>query len=173
MHVDPPHPATISPDALKDDCEVRRLRRSGPGGQHRNKVETAIQLTHRPTGVVAEASERRSQAENLAIALLRLRVRLALAVRGPADATTSQQPSDLWRRRTRGGKLAVNPAHDDFPSLLAEGLDRLAAANWDDREAAEQLGVSRTQLVRFLKIEPAALELLNSQREQQGLPPLR
>ena len=36
------HPAALPFDALLKECEVRRLRRSGPGGQHRNKVETAV-----------------------------------------------------------------------------------------------------------------------------------
>ncbi len=75
------HPATASPQQLWAECEVRSLRRSGRGGQHRNKVETAISLHHLPTGVRAEASERRSQAQNRSQALFRLRVNLALEVR--------------------------------------------------------------------------------------------
>ena len=59
-----PHPAALSPEELLHQCRARRTRRSGPGGQHRNKVETAGVLTHAPTGVQAEANERRSQAEN-------------------------------------------------------------------------------------------------------------
>ena len=173
MQVVPPHPAALTPADLKKDCEVQRLRRSGPGGQHRNKVETAVLVTHRPTGVSAEANERRSQAENQAIALFRLRVRLALAVRLSLDAIGSQCPSDLWRGRLRGSQIAINPTHDDFPSLLAEAIDALAASGWDDRSAAERLAVSRTQLVRFLKLEPAALELLNAHRREHNLPPLR
>ena len=54
------HPARLPIDELLADCEERRLRRGGPGGQHRNKVETAVELTHRPTSVAAEANERRS-----------------------------------------------------------------------------------------------------------------
>ena len=60
---------------------MRHERRSGPGGQHRNKVSTAVVITHRPTGVRAEANERRSQAENHREAVRRLRVRLAVEVR--------------------------------------------------------------------------------------------
>ena len=58
------HPAATRAEQLLAECEVRRLRRSGPGGQHRNKVETAVALRHLPTGVQAEANERRSQAQN-------------------------------------------------------------------------------------------------------------
>ena len=71
-HTPNDHPAAASPEQLWAECEARRLRRSGPGGQHRNKVETAVSLRHLSTGVCAEASERRSQAQNRSVALFRL-----------------------------------------------------------------------------------------------------
>ncbi|HYW80276.1 MAG TPA: peptide chain release factor-like protein, partial [Thermoguttaceae bacterium] len=81
MHQPPVHPAALPADALFEQCDMRRLRRSGPGGQHRNKVETAVVLTHRPTGISAEANERRSQAQNRNVAIARLRMNLALGIR--------------------------------------------------------------------------------------------
>ena len=166
-----PHPATLSPEQLLAQCEMRRLRRSGPGGQHRNKVETAVNLIHRPTGVTAEANERRSQAENRSAALFRLRVNLALAVRcsRPADQT----PSPLWQSRLVGGRIAVRATHDDFPTLLAEALDVIDARAADLKDAAGALGCTASQLIKLLKKEPRALPLVNDARRQRGLHPLR
>src|SRR5512136_1153675 len=98
-----PHddPAACSPTQLYAECDVRRLRRSGPGGQHRNKVETAVSLHHLPTGVRAEANERRSQAQNRSLALLRLRMNLALEVR--RSVGPDYVPSPLWKSRCGGG----------------------------------------------------------------------
>lgn len=61
----------------EEDLEVTFFRASGPGGQHRNRRETAVRIRHRPTGVTVTATERRSQAENREIALERLHAALA------------------------------------------------------------------------------------------------
>ena len=161
------NPASIDPSRLLAECEQRFTRRSGPGGQNRNKVETAVILRHRPTGLVAEASERRSQGENRERALFRLRLAMALEIRRPFEGG----PSALWLSRCRGGRLAVNPGHDDFPSLLAEALDALTSHDHDARVAAESLGCSATQLVNLLRDEPRALALVNASRAGRGLHP--
>ena len=57
--------------------------------------------------------------------------------------------------------------------MLAEALDALAAAAWVPSAAGEAMGVSASQLVKFLKIEPAALGLVNSKRRETGLLALR
>ena len=159
------HPAAIDPARLLAECEQRFTRRSGPGGQNRNKVETAVILRHRPTGLVAEASERRTQGENRDRALFRLRLAMALEIRRPVG----ESPSDLWRSRLRGGKIAVNPSHDDFPALLAEALDALDAHDYEARSAADRLGLSMTQLVNLLRDEPRALAMVNARRTERSL----
>ena len=158
------HPACLDPEALFADCELRRVRRSGPGGQHRNKVETGVVLVHRATGLTAEASERRSSAANRARALHRLRLRLAVEHRGSAR----EGPSDRWLRRC-GPRIAVNPDHEDFPALLAEALDVIFAHEADVRAGASLLGCTPSQLVRFLKLEAAAFAAVNRWRADREL----
>jgi hypothetical protein len=164
------HPLLLTAVELERECEITRTRRSGPGGQHRNKVETAVVITHRPTGVQAQASERRSQAENLAVAWQRLRVALAIEVRAPWSA--EREVSLLWKSRVQGGKLRVSSEHADFGPLLAEALDRLAASDWEVATAAELLAISSSQLVKLLAQAPTALEQLNRLRRERGLHPL-
>jgi hypothetical protein len=165
------HPAAGSPEQLLADCDVRRLRRSGPGGQHRNKVETAISLRHLPTGVRAEASERRSQAQNQTQAVFRLRVNLALEVRQPCGPDYVASP--LWQSRCGGGVLKLSAAHDDFPTLLAEALDVLAASDADPKWAAALLDCTPSQLIRLLKLDPRALALVNGWRRERQMHGLR
>jgi transcriptional regulator with GAF, ATPase, and Fis domain len=163
------HPARLSAADLLACCDERRTRRSGPGGQHRNKVETAVVLAHRPTGISAEASERRSQAENRSVAVRRLRLRLALEHREPIDPGG---PSQLWRSRTSSGRIVVAVDHDDYPALVAEAFDQLQAAGWQLPAAAMRLGVTPSQLARLLRREPAAWTVLARHRAAIGLPPL-
>ena len=62
-------------DLLKD-CRVDTFRSSGKGGQHANKTDSAIRLTHLGSGVVVVCQDERSQHRNKEIALNRLRKKL-------------------------------------------------------------------------------------------------
>lgn len=164
------HPAAWEESALAQECDVTFTRRSGPGGQHRNKVETAVVVVHRPTGVQAEANERRSQAENRKEAVFRLRIKLALAVRTtPAEVG----PSPLWLSRLKGERLEVSDTHTDFPALLAEALDVLAHTQGDAAVSGERLHCTSSQLVKLLRKQHPALTLVNRWRTDSGRKPLK
>lgn len=162
------HPAALPEEALLKECSVRTGRRGGPGGQHRNKVETAVVLTHNPTGTQAEANERRSQADNHRVALFRLRLRLACDVRAGAEECSS-----MWTSRTKNGKIAVAETHLDFPAMLAEAVDHITATQFDVSAAADELQVSASQLVKLLRKHPPALEHVNRLRDSLGFRKLR
>jgi hypothetical protein len=164
------HPAALAPTDLLKACRETRTKRPGPGGQHRNKVETAVILLHIPTGMAADAAERRSQAENRRVALGRLRLKLALEHRTPAIPSG---PSERWRSRLRGRQLVISAGHEDYPALIAEALDQLQETGFSIAPASARLGVSGTQLVRLFKKAPAAWATLKGCRAAAGLPELR
>lgn len=172
------HPARLSEEDLRSQVEVERTRASGPGGQHRNRTETAIRLLHRPTGIRVGANERRSQKENLRMAWKRLRLQLALDYRRPLRdedflAPAAYQASPEWTSRLRKGRIQVNPDHADFPALLAEVLDLLHLYEDDLAKSAAALQTTTSQLVKFLSKEPKALAALNQRRQEAGQRPLR
>lgn len=165
------HPSSLSEEQLLKDCSTRNDRRSGPGGQHRNKVETAVIVLHEPTGIAAEASERRSQADNRRVAIGRLRLNLAVGHRESVPNIESEawQPSALWQSRRKGTQIAVSAEHADFPAVLAEALDVLHASKDELPLAARRLGLSASQLTKLFRKHSPALQAVNARRLELGL----
>lgn len=62
----------LDPESIERDSRIQFLRASGPGGQHRNKVETGVRMTHGPTGISVTATDTKSQSQNRENALDRL-----------------------------------------------------------------------------------------------------
>ncbi len=162
------HPACMPTLDLLKQCTESRDRASGPGGQHRNKVETRVTLTHQSLGIEASAGERRSQEQNRKKALFRLRLNLAVKVRSQPNT-----PSELWKARCRKGKIQCNSEHVDFPAILAEALDWIAMCQWKPAEAATTLGCTSSQLIKTVKKHHPALEHWNREREARDLKTLR
>ena len=105
---------------LLAECRVEVRRDSGPGGQHRNKVESAIRLVHEPPALVVTASERRSQHANRTLALERLRARLERhfhrdAPRVPTRKSRAVRSRELdaKRRTSVRKKLRRSPPEGD------------------------------------------------------------
>jgi hypothetical protein len=154
---------------LLAECEVHVHRTGGPGGQHRNKVASAVRLVHRLTGFVVTASERRSQHENKANALWRLREAIAVGVRCVPPVEVLWPPTVCITDR----RLRVNEANPAFCEVLALVLDELAACGGELRKTADRLGVTSSSLTRFLAERPKAWAEANRIREGAGLPALR
>jgi hypothetical protein len=158
-------------EKLLAECAVETYRASGPGGQHRNKTESAVRLTHRPTGVVATATERRSQHENRHRALVRLRKAIALEVREappegpPTGPLAGAIPDAGWPRISQ-----KSPA---YLVVAAQVLDHLEAAGGRVSDVAERLGVSTASLVKFLSLDDDLWQIANRIRRRFGEKPLR
>lgn len=149
----------LDDSALLADCTEEGYKASGPGGQRRNKVETASRVTHRPTGLSAHANDSRYRGENRKRALRRLRERIAIEVRAPyGDA-----PELSLQRREK--KLAVNPKNPAYPIIVALALDALADADGSYADAARRLKITTSQLLKFLQ---ADRELWRAVSERQS-----
>jgi hypothetical protein len=172
VYVEYPHPSMLEEKELLEQCEVSFGRSSGPGGQHRNKVETGVRIVHPESGIEARATERREQRVNRSKAIFRMRMKLAVKVR-TATGRDNHRPTVLWVQRRQGTKLPVSGKHEDYPALLAEALDVITARKYDVAGAAGILGVTMSQLTRLLRQEAHVLARVNQGRESVGLPRLR
>ena len=160
-----------SDEKLLAQCTVETYRASGPGGQHRNKTESAVRLTHRPTGVVATATERRSQHENRHRALVRLRRAIALEVRealpagAPCDVLAGALGDAAWPRISQKSPI--------YLVMAAQVLDHLEVAGGRVSDMAERLGASTASLVKFLSLDDDLWQVANRIRQRFGEKPLR
>ena len=96
-------------ESLERDSDISFFTAGGPGGQNRNRVATGVRLVHRPSGIVAAATERRSQLANRDIAFERLAAKLEAAqtVQAPRYATRPSKASRLERRDNKQQRSAV------------------------------------------------------------------
>jgi|SRR5437588_5546621 len=91
----------ILPEADEDllrECEVETFRASGPGGQHVNKTESAVRLKHLPSGLVVTCREERSQYQNKARCLRKLRKRIEQLNHRPAHRVPTRVPPSAKTR---------------------------------------------------------------------------
>ncbi len=115
----PNHAKVISRGEMKyffeHEIVIERLKRTGPGGQHRNKRETGVRITHLPTGIKVEASERRSQHQNLEAALERLNQRLRKRLERKKPRKKTNPTNASRERRLTEKKLHARKKEDRRP----------------------------------------------------------
>ena len=150
------HTSTVTvavlPEAEEVDIEVNEAdlridvyRASGAGGQHVNKTDSAVRITHIPTGVVVAMQEERSQHKNRAKAMKILRSRLYDAQRSSLDATRaadrrSQVGTGDRSERIRTYNFPQGRVSDHRIGLTLHSIERVMAGELDeivDRLTAE------------------------------------
>ncbi len=89
------------------DIRVEFYRGSGPGGQHRNVTDSAVRIRHLPTGIVVQASERRSQSQNRELAMERLRKALARLEKKEKKRVATKIPNRERKERLRSKRVAA------------------------------------------------------------------
>ncbi|MGE0867340.1 MAG: peptide chain release factor-like protein [Kofleriaceae bacterium] len=162
-------------DALIAQCEVDRYRASGPGGQHRNKTESAVRLRHRTTGISAIGEDSRSQAENKIHAVRRLRAAIALAVRQPV-ALEAFAPSPRLASFVAAGTAplgAKTRLTGEYWAAIAELIDLLVAGELEIGATAQRLGISTGAMSKLLLHDDQVARVVNDLRRSRGMRPLR
>lgn len=97
-----PPPYALDRETLEREVEVDVFRASGPGGQHVNRTESALRLTHPPSGVVVVAQDSPSQHRNREIAFGRLIARLVRLNHVPKKRVPTKPTAAARKRRVEG-----------------------------------------------------------------------
>ena len=152
---------SLDDEALLRLCRQECYRASGPGGQHRNKTDSAVRLSVMDGRIMASCEAHRSQHRNRAEALRRLRITIAIELRLPVTAAQWDGSWKLGRKDRR------------YAGFLAHLLDVMAEKQWAVGLSADALGISTGKLVRVLARDPAAWNAVNQARAKLELVNLR
>lgn len=142
--------------ALLAQCQVDKLRGSGPGGQKRNKTESSVRVRHTATGLFALSGESRSQPENKARALRRLRERFAFDLREPVELEGYAAPPALV------ALLETDPVRksekwlrsEEYLRAVGHLVDLYQAVGCSLPDAARRLAVPQGRLDRIVRVDP-------------------
>ncbi len=147
-----PEPEDVDIVIRPEDIDRDVMRAGGPGGQHQNKTESAVRLTHKPSGLVVVCRDERSQHKNQAKAMRLLRSRLFDLLTERADSLRAEQRRTLIgsgdrSQRIRTYSFPQNRVTDHRIGQTWYNLDRIIAGDLEpvttaliDHDRREQLG---------------------------------
>jgi peptide chain release factor 1 len=147
-----PEPEDVDIVIRPEDIDTDVMRAGGPGGQHQNKTESAVRLTHRPSGVVVVCRDERSQHKNRAKAMRLLRSRIFDQLQEKAQSERAEQRRTLIgsgdrSQRIRTYNFPQNRITDHRIGLTLYNLDRIIVGDLTplttaliDHDRREQLG---------------------------------
>ena len=135
----------------KADLKIDTFRASGAGGQHVNKTESAIRITHLPTGIVSESQDGRSQHKNKEIAMAQLYQRIKDAQDSAAQSELSAARKSLVGSGDRSEKIRTynypqNRVTDHRINLTLHSLDKIIAGGLDPVVEGLQVAENATKL---------------------------
>ena len=147
-----PEPEEVDIVIRTEDLEVVVMRSGGPGGQHQNKTESGVRITHVPSGIIVNCRDERSQHKNRAKALRILRGRLFESIVEKARLERDQARRTLIgsgdrSQRIRTYNFPQNRVTDHRIGLTLYNLDRVILGDLSpltsaliDHDRREQLG---------------------------------
>ncbi len=136
-----PEPKDIEIDIKPEELKIETFRASGPGGQHMQKNETAVRITHIPTGIVVQSQSERSQHQNKELAMKILKARLKEYYESQIKSEISQKRKKMIGSGDRSEKIRtynfpqnrvtdhrINLSLYNLPEILNGDLDELLEA---------------------------------------------
>ncbi|MEZ6122838.1 MAG: peptide chain release factor 1 [Planctomycetaceae bacterium] len=132
-----PEATDVEIDIRPEDLEVETMRAQGPGGQKVNKTESAIRMTHLPTGITVKIQDEKSQHKNRAKALRVLKSRVLEAQQSAVDAERAATRRTLVgsgdrSQRIRTYNFPQNRITDHRCGLTLHKLDRIILGEMDE-----------------------------------------
>jgi hypothetical protein len=163
----------LEDEKLLRDCKIDPYQASGPGGQKRNRIYSAVRIIHLKTGLSTIAEESRSQIENKARALRRLRSLIALHIRQDCLSKQFEIAQEVRELFQPDCPLRINVKNPLYPIFSATIMDAIFLQEGRIGDACAMLKSSSGQLGRILKRDKELFIAVNRLRGHFNLKPLK